>query len=140
MRIQLHRTTALDITPGALRDRLLRWAWRTGFTLSEEAPNRWVFHRGNGWTTLYSTDIRNVPTTVVVLHESLRGEVACSLRCASWLGIETRGDRPRLEDDLDLLAACLHADELRGGADRRWELHDDAGGGRGAGGHEDYQE
>jgi hypothetical protein len=141
MRIELHRTTALEIAPDALRDRLLLWAWQTGFALSEEAPGRWVFHRGSGWRSLYTTDIRNVPTTVVVLHESLRGEVACSLRCATWLGIETRGDRPRLEDDMDLLAASLHADELRGPGndDRRWEWRDDAGRRR-ADHREDYQE
>jgi hypothetical protein len=107
--IELRRLIPLDCSTEILRERLFAWAQLTGFTLSREEGEGWTFHRGSSWWALISFDIRKTPTTVRILSLPLSASLACSLQCSSWAQIETRGDRTRLEQDLDDLNLFVSA-------------------------------
>ncbi len=109
MNIELRRLVPLDCSPEILRERLFAWARLTGFTLSHEGPDGWTFIRGSPWWALISFDVRKTPTTLRILLLPLSASLACSLQCDSWAQIETRGDRPRLEQDLDDLLLFVGA-------------------------------
>jgi hypothetical protein len=99
--IELRRLIPLDFPPEILRERLFAWARLTGFTLPREEGDCWTFERGSSWWALITFNVRKVPTTLRVLYLPLSSSLACSLQCDSWAQFETRGDRKRLEQDLD---------------------------------------
>jgi hypothetical protein len=113
MNIELSRIAPLEIELDTLHERLLLWAEVNGFSLAERKPGRWEFQRGNPWRLLYSFGLRAVPTRVVVLAFPHIGKAACTLRCASWLSIETAGDRESLEEVIDSLVASVCKPEPR---------------------------
>jgi hypothetical protein len=123
--IELRRLVPLDCSQQVLRERLFAWARLTGFTLSHEGPDGWTFTRGSPWWALISFDVRKTPTTLRILLLPLSASLACSLQCGSWAQIETRGDRPRLEQDLDDLLLFVGA--TNPAKDHQVALHSPAG-------------
>ena len=121
MRIELRRLIPLVFEPEVVRERLLAWARLSGFIRIHERPDGWTLNRGNGWRALITFDIRKVPTTVHLLHLPLSASLACSLVASAWGGMETAGDRPKLEQDLDDLEGFLNdgrIPDVAGVADR----------------------
>jgi hypothetical protein len=127
MRIELKRVIELSISAELLRERLIGWSVLAGFTEGKALPDRWTFHRGSGWSAMWSFDVREVPTEVTAVHLPLSGQVAVALVCSSMWSMETPGDRPRLQDDFDQLCAFLIAapgqerDRLAEEVSRRWQ-------------------
>jgi hypothetical protein len=127
MHVELKRVIELSISADLLRERLIGWSVLAGFTEGKALPDRWTFHRGSGWSAVWATDVREVPTEVTAVHLPLSGQVALSLVCSSMWGTETSEDRPRLQDDFDQLCAFLIAasrqerDRLGEEVRRRWQ-------------------
>lgn len=109
MDAELSRTVPLHVDEAILGEQLLLWAEVNGFRGGEVAPKNWEFRRGSHWHAVYTFDIRKIPTRVAVMALPLSGQVVCTLRCGSWLTVQTPGDRARLESLLDSLVVGVLA-------------------------------
>jgi len=86
-----------------------------GYRLVEERPNEWIFQRGNKWTGLWLTEIRNCHTTLTVRSVTQPGgglRVSCSWVVKIYGGFVSSGSIAELEAEGHELEALLRGEPV----------------------------
>jgi hypothetical protein len=113
--IVLERTYPAPFPGATLDRRLFGWSRESDYHLVGQAGGLRVFERGlPGWQGVLATSVLEVPTRVTMRHAG--GRLACTLRCASRLRVESPrwllDDRQPLRQDLDRLGVWLGGDKV----------------------------